>query len=261
MALYPTISIITVTYNAAEWIEQTARSILQQIYPHLEWIVIDGASTDDTLDMVRQHGQSSPIHCRWLSEPDQGIYDAMNKGLTMATGDYVWFVNAGDMIYSPHTIQQMTDALSSGEMPDILYGETAIINAQGDSTGMRRLQAPEILTWQSFRMGMLVCHQSFIVKRTLAPHFDLQYRFSSDIDWCIRSMKKSGNIYNTHQILSKFLEMESGTTAANHKSSLQERYRIMCCYYGTIPTIIRHLWFAIRFFGKNFSNIFAHFRK
>jgi len=238
-------SIITVTYNAGKTLEKTIQSVFSQTYPYIEYIIIDGKSTDGTGEIIEKY--SGKIAFK-VSEPDKGIYDAMNKGLAMATGDYVWFINAGDAIYSPQTIQQMVDALSAGEMPDILYGETEIINEQGGRVGMRRLKAPEILTWRSFRMGMLVCHQSFIVKRTIAPGFDLQYRFSSDIDWCIRSMKKSGNIYNTHQILSKFLE--TGTTAANQKASLKERYRIMCRYYGTMPTIVRHFWFALRFFWK-----------
>ncbi len=250
----PTISIITVTYNAARWIEQTIRSVASQTYLNIEYIIVDGASADQTLNIIKDNSplvqaglRSSTFHYQLLSEPDQGIYDAMNKGLAKATGDYVWFINAGDMIYSSDTIRTMIDALAAADqIPDILYGETGIIDAQGESVGMRRLKAPEVLTWKSFRMGMLVCHQSFIVKRTLAPGFDLQYRFSSDVDWCIRCMKKAKTIHNTHLILSKFLE--TGTTTANQKASLKERFRIMCRYYGTIPTIIRHVWFAVRFF-------------
>jgi hypothetical protein len=112
---------------------------------------------------------------------------------------------------------------------------------------MRRLSAPEYLDWKSFRMGMLVCHQSFVVRREIAPEFDLQYRYSSDIDWCIRCMKKAETIHNTHLILSRFLE--AGLSAQKRKESLKERYRIMCRYYGTFPTQVRHLWFALRFYA------------
>ncbi|MDR1738127.1 MAG: glycosyltransferase, partial [Candidatus Symbiothrix sp.] len=117
----------------------------------------------------------------------------------------------------------------------------------GASLGMRRLSAPEYLDWKSFRMGMLVCHQSFVVRREIAPEFDLQYRYSSDIDWCIRCMKKAETIHNTHLILSRFLE--AGLSAQKRKESLKERYRIMCRYYGTFPTQVRHLWFALRFYA------------
>jgi hypothetical protein len=111
---------------------------------------------------------------------------------------------------------------------------------------MRRLKAPQKMTWKSFRMGMLVCHQSFIVKREIAEPYDLQYRYSADFEWCIRCMKKAKIIFNTHHTLSCFLK--AGISAENRKDSLKERYKIMCFYYGKIPTQIRHLWFAVRFY-------------
>jgi glycosyltransferase involved in cell wall biosynthesis len=240
-------SIITVTYNAAQWLERTIQSILPQ--PGIEYIIVDGGSTDETLDIIRKY-ESNISH--WISEPDKGLYDAMNKGLQLATGDYVWFINAGDTVYSENTVREITELLDTKHLPDIIYGETEMVDASGNSLGMRRLKAPEKLTWKSFKMGMLVSHQSFIVKRTIATNYDLTYRYASDIDWCIRCLKKTGSIFNTHLILSHFLE--AGLSAANRKASLKERYRIMCDYYGKIPTQIRHFWFAIRFyFAKCFK--------
>jgi hypothetical protein len=131
-------------------------------------------------------------------------------------------------------------------MPDIIYGESEISDAQGNSLGIRRLKAPEKLAWKSFKMGMLVSHQSFIVKREIAEPYDLQYRYVADFEWCIRCMKKANYILNTHRTLSYFLE--AGFSATNRKVSLKERYEVMCRYYGKIPTQIRHLWFAVRFY-------------
>jgi glycosyltransferase involved in cell wall biosynthesis len=239
----PSFSIITVTFNAARWLEQTIQSIVSQSCPAIEYIIIDGGSTDGTLDIIRQY--ESQI-ARWISEPDKGLYDAMNKGLNLATGDYVWFINAGDTIYSKDTVQEIVTKMNAGNLPDIIYGETAIVDARGANLGMRRLKAPKQLTWKSFKMGMLVCHQSFIVKRTIAESYNLQYRYASDFDWCIRCMKKANSFLNTRLILSRFLE--AGLSDANRKESLKERYRIMCENYGKIPTQIRHLWFAIRFY-------------
>lgn len=248
-----TFSIITVTYNAAQWLERTIQSVIFQTYPQIEYIIVDGGSTDGTLDIITDYksritlnSQLSTFNFQFISEPDRGLYDAMNKGLKLATGDYVWFINAGDRLYSEHIAQEIIDRIDKNRLPDIIYGETEIIDSQGNTLGMRRLKAPETLTWKSFRMGMLVCHQSFIVKKKIAPAYELNYRFASDIDWCIRCMKKAGSILNTHLVLSCFLE--AGTSAANRKASLKERYRIMCEYYGKIPTQIRHLWFAFRFF-------------
>ena len=102
-------------------------------------------------------------------------------------------------------------------------------------------------------MGMLVCHQAFIVKRSIASEYDLQYRFSADFDWCIRCMKKANTIVNSKIRIINY--QYEGTTTNNRKASLKERYKIMCKYYGVIPTQIRHLWFAVRsYYAKIFKN-------
>ena len=129
-------------------------------------------------------------------------------------------------------------------LPDILYGHTAIVDGNRHFVRMRRLCPPQTLNWRSFRQGMLVCHQAFIVKRTLAEKYDCQYRFSSDFDWCIRMMKKAHTLHNTHLTLIDYLD--EGLTTQNHKASLRERYRIMSRHYGHISTFAHHAWFAVR---------------
>ena len=241
----PLFSIITITYNAERWLEQTILSVLSQSYAGIEYIVIDGGSTDGTVEIIRRYASGIAY---WTSEPDKGIYDAMNKGIQRATGDYVWFINAGDTFYAANTMQQVATLLEGKKRwPDILYGETDIVDEAGQSLGLRRLRAPKRLSWKSFRMGMLVCHQSFVVKRAIVPMYDLQYRYSADFDWCIRCMKQARGIRNTHLILSRFLD--GGTSTKQRKASLRERYAIMCKYYGTFVTILFHGWFAMRFYG------------
>ena len=241
-------SIITVTYNASLWLERTIQSVISQSYPNIEYIIIDGNSTDGTLDLIKKY-QSAIAHC--VGEQDRGLYDAMNKGLKLATGDYVWFINAGDTLYSETTVQEIANLLDSENLPDIIYGETQIVDTEGNLLSMRRLKAPENLSWKSFRMGMLVCHQSFLVKRKIAESYNLQYRLSADYDWCIRCLKKADTVLNAHLILSRFLE--AGLSAANRKESLKERYRIMCENYGKFSTQIRHIWFAIRFYSAKWT--------
>jgi len=241
-------SIITVAYNASQWLERTIQSVISQSYSNIEYIIIDGNSTDGTLEIIKKY---QPSIARCISEPDNGLYDAMNKGLKLATGDYVWFLNAGDTLYSKNTVQEIVNTLGGENLPDVIYGETQIIDSQGNLLAMRRLKAPKKLSWKSFRMGMLVCHQSFIVKRTIAAQYDLQYRFTADYDWCIRCMKKASVIFNTHLVLSRF--MEAGLSAENRKESLKERYRIMCENYGKPATQIRHIWFALRFFTAKWT--------
>ena len=241
----PVITIITVCYQAKETIERTIVSVLEQSYPAIEYIIVDGNSTDGTREIISRYADK--IACV-ISEPDNGLYDAMNKAIVKATGYYLWFLNAGDTIYTKDTVREMVNGcLTCTNAPDIIYGETALTDSKGNFLRMRRLKAPTLLTWKSFRQGMLVSHQSFIVKPSIAPLYDLRYRYSSDFDWAIRCMKKAKNIHNSNLTLSNYLE--EGLTTQNRNASLKERFRIMARYYGWLPTIVRHIGFAIRF-GK-----------
>lgn len=253
--LSPVFSIITVTYNAERVLEQTILSVTRQSYKNIEYIIVDGASSDKTVEIAeRYQSQSSDLkNFVLISEPDNGLYDAMNKGLKKATGDYVWFLNAGDVIKTSDIADNLSLICEQEKMPDILYGETDLTDADGTVFAERRLKTPRRLTWKSFNMGMLVSHQAFIAKRDIAPEYDLTYRFSADFDWCIRCMKKAKSIVNSRLRLVNY--QYEGTTTANRKASLKERYEIMCKYYGVIPTQIRHLWFAIRFYwARAFRN-------
>jgi glycosyltransferase involved in cell wall biosynthesis len=244
----PLFSIITITFNAEKTLECTALSVLNQSYPHIEYIIIDGDSTDRTTEIIKQYASGLSY---WISEPDQGLYDAMNKGLRRATGDYVWFLNAGDVLQSSDTVRLLADVAQKKSMPDILYGETDLMDGEGNIIASRRLKAPERLSWKNFRMGMLVCHQAFIVKRSIAMEYDLQYRFSADYDWCIQCMKAAKTIVNFRLRLVNYLY--EGMTTVNRKASLKERYAIMCKYYGTFTTVMLHGWFAIRFYWAKWT--------
>jgi len=178
----------------------------------------------------------------------------MNKGLRMASGDYVWFMNAGDKVASADCLEKIlntnpeSSAIShethEAMLPDFIYGETLIVNDQGKIMGNRRLRAPGILTWKSFKMGMLVCHQSMLVKRSIAPMFNLQYKYSADFDWAINCLRKANSIHNTHTVLSLFLD--GGVSKKKMKASLKERFHIMSKNYGLLPTLFRHIWFVCR---------------
>ena len=188
---------------------------------------------------------------RVVREPDKGLYDAMNKALEHATGDYIVFLNAGDRLHSPDTLQQVFGHIDmNASLPAILYGETDWVDGQGRFIRHRRLQAPKQLTWKKFRHGMLVCHQSFYVRTDLARQelYDLNFRFSADYDWCIRLLKRAERlkqpIYNTRLILTDYLS--EGLTTQHHQESLRERFRIMASHFGWTTTLIQHGWFVIR---------------
>ncbi len=236
-------TLITVTYNAEETLERTLRSVADQTYPHIEHILIDGASKDNTLKIA----QNYPHLTKVVSEPDRGLYDAMNKGLRLATGDYVCFLNAGDKLHSADTLEKIVDKIqvnSSTEYPGVLYGHTDIVDNDGRYIGPRRLTPPEQLTWRSFKQGMLVCHQAFYARRDLCPEYDTTFRFSADFDWCIRVMKQTDNLL--HLPFSVVDYLHEGMTTRNHRASLIERFRLMCRHYGTLTTICQHLWFVVR---------------
>lgn len=253
----PIISIITVTYNAEQTIERTLDSVEQQSYQHIEHIIIDGCSSDHTMTHVQRYVERNSNlkgHLiRVVREPDRGLYDAMNKGIQQATGNYLVFLNAGDKLHETTTIEQLVKL--SQWQPDhvnyaVLYGETDLVDDEGHFLRHRRLQIPEKLTSKSFRSGMLVCHQSFYVRTDLAKAtpYDLNYRYSADYDWCIRLMRRAEKrrlrFLNTHLILTDYLA--EGMTTRNHRRSLVERLRLMAHHYGWSTALAEHAWFVLR---------------
>ncbi len=237
MSLNPKLSVITIVYNNAKDIERTMLSVLNQTYKNIEYIVIDGKSTDGTIDIINLYKNRLT---QFISEPDKGIYDAMNKGLALATGDYVLFMNSGDEIYSKETVAAVFASAPSG---DIYYGETEMFDENWKSLGQRRHRAPERFDWHSFKFGMNISHQAIYVKRSLTQPFDLKYKYSSDIDWIIKATKRSSSIINTHLYVAKYLI--GGISKQKHLASLKERFKILTHYYGLIPNLVNHVVIAL----------------
>jgi glycosyltransferase involved in cell wall biosynthesis len=235
------LSVITIVYNNVRDIDRTIKSVLCQTYQNIEYIIIDGASTDGTKNIIEGHKQQLAV---FISEKDKGIYDAMNKGLALATGEYVLFMNSGDEIYSCDTVEKV---LNSAPDADIYYGETEMYNNAWESLGQRRHKAPDTFTWKSFKYGMSISHQAIYIKRDLTGPFDLQYKFSADIDWIIKAAKKSSKIVNAHTYVAKYLV--GGISKQKHLESLKERFRIFTIYYGLVPNVINHIWIAFNLLG------------
>lgn len=254
----PLFSIVTVTYNAQETIERTLRSVEGQTYEGYEHIIVDGLSGDRTMEIVSEYArrnegkQGRTVHT--VSERDKGLYDAMNKAIRLATGKYIVFLNAGDKLHYRTILEEM--AAMTGERDYcVVYGETDIVDGEGKFLRQRRLKAPERLTVNSFKSGMLVCHQSFYALTAIAketPYDYLTYRYSADYDWTIRIMKEGRRrdlpTFNTGMILTDYLS--EGLTTKNHRKSLMERLRIMAKHYGWPVAVAEHLWFALRVIVK-----------
>lgn len=238
----PLVSIITITYNAAKVLSPTMKSVASQTFKDFEHIVVDGASADDTISIARNEGTDS---LRLLSEKDSGIYDAMNKGMRLSRGEYLLFLNAGDSFASPHSLAHYAAAIADGA-PDIIYADTDIVGPDRRVLRPRHLSAPEFLTKRSFSKGMLVCHQAFMVKRSIAPLYDLTYRFSADYDWTIRCIMATSPDRCRRLPEVEIHYLDNGATEQNKRESLRERFAIMRKHYGSSTAILRHISFIPR---------------
>ncbi len=234
----PELTVITIVYNNAIDIERTMQSVLNQTYPNIEYIIIDGASTDGTLEIIKK--QEDRL-AKLISEKDTGIYDAMNKGLALASGDYVLFMNSGDEIYAADTVEKL---FATEPDADIYYGETEMYGQNWNSLGKRRHKTPEKFTWKSFKYGMNISHQAIYIRRSLTEPYDLSYKLSSDIDWIIKAAKKAKKIVNVKGYVAKYLT--GGMSKKKHRESLTERFRIFSKHYGLIPTVLNHAVIAIK---------------
>lgn len=253
-------TIVTITYNAERVLQRTLDSVLAQTYEGVEHLIVDGASKDGTLQLAEQYKAKSDASDSGhkviiLSEPDHGIYDAMNKGLTQASGDYIVYMNAGDFFPHEDTLEKIVQhcqlsELPTDELPGVLYGNTDIVDDEGHFLHPRKHQPPQQLSWRSFRQGMLVCHQAFYARTDIAKNqqYDTRYRFSADVDWCIRVMKAAAKenvpLQNLKMVVVNYTE--EGQTTLHHRESLWERYRVMERHYGRIQTFLLHCWFVVR---------------
>lgn len=250
----PLLSIVTVTWNAAHLLEGTIHSVLEQTYPHIEYLIIDGASTDHTpiiLQLVESANRRliSGKRLRILSETDEGLYDAMNKGQRMASGDFLLFLNAGDRLFERNTIEKMM-RLATPET-DVLFGEVMLVSPTrrhlGTRSEMTTQVLPKKLHWESLRMGMVVCHQAFVPRRAVAPEY-MPANLAADIDWVISILKKSRKNIHTDLVVAEYLI--GGLSKKKHGQSLKDRYRVLKKHYGFWPNLWAHvkiLW--RRFWG------------
>ena len=234
------ISIITVVYNSEKYIRRTIESIVGQDYPGVEYIIIDGKSKDTTMQIVNEYRDRIAVV---VSEPDKGLYDAMNKGLRLATGSYVLYINSGDALSSPTLLSDIFNNVPADS--DVIYGDTQITDEDGNILHNRRHRPPEQLTWRDYKRGMLVCHQSFIAKRTLCDEYDTNYRYAADYDWCLNILLKSRVVTNYGKEISLF--MDGGQTKRTIVPGLKERYRIMCKYYGKAKATFWNFILGVKF--------------
>ncbi|WP_291725604.1 glycosyltransferase family 2 protein [Bernardetia sp.] len=258
------LTIITVVRNAKDLFLQTFESVKNQTYQNIEYVVIDGNSTDGTKQLIEENQEHITT---WISEKDKSLYDAMNKGLQRSTGDFVWFLHAGDTIPNYDTVENVVNEIIINKSEnqskevfqnlDFIYGEVKIKHLDNSFSNYHK-EAPteEKLTkrgYKNFLEGMVICHQGMWVRREIAPLYDLEFRLAGDIDWSIRLFKEIEKrkknkqeirVKRTETVVVHFLA--GGISTSQKKNSLKERFKIFQKHIGFIGAIWQH--FVI--FGK-----------
>lgn len=252
---HPKISVVTVSFNAVGFIEETILSVLNQTYPNVEYIIIDGGSTDGTVDIIKKYADRLAY---WVSEPDRGIYDAMNKGIAVATGDYINFMNSGDRFYNEKVVSDVFQIKNITDN-EIIYGDA--IYEYRKFTLLFKPQPLEL-----FDSYFPIYHQATFSKTLLMKEnkFNLTYRCSADYDFLFKMYKKQYKFIYTPLIFCRF-EAERGLSSTNIELQLNETGEIN----GLINSdqyrkMIKKTLIKLRlklFFSKFIPGISSHLRK
>jgi glycosyltransferase involved in cell wall biosynthesis len=224
----PLVSVITVVFNGADHVEEAIEAVAAQTYPNIEHIVIDGGSTDGTVDIIRRHESSI---AKWLSEPDRGLYDAMNKGVSLVTdpGSYVLFANADDRLHSPDVIDRVI-ASSSGE--DLLYGKMIFTDGETSGTLGRPVKLDDLA-------HETVCHPATFVRRRLfdtVGSFDTSFRIAADYDHVVRCFA-SGATTRFVDVVVSTMRM-GGLSDDRFMLSCRERKRVIRTRFPLVPGLL-----------------------
>ena len=215
------VSIITATYNSAKTLKDTIESVLHQTYPEIEYIIVDGASTDNTTDIIRQYEPLFGKKMKWISEKDKGIYDAMNKGIQMATGDVVGTLNSDDYFTANDVVEHLMRELADTSL-DAIYGDIHFIHSDEPNKCIRYYSS-ERFSPKWLRFGFMPAHPSFYCRREIfqkAGLYKTDYSIGSDFEMMVR-------LFKVHHIKAKFLPMDfvtmrtGGASTHSIKSRLQ----------------------------------------
>ena len=217
------ISIITATYNSGRTVRDTIESVLRQTYTDFEYIIKDGGSKDDTLEIVKEYAPRFGDRLKMVSAPDQGIYDAMNIGLHMATGEVIGILNSDDFYTSDDALQTIAHAFAHYDI-DATYGDIHFVN-NDDLTKCVRYYSSAVFRRWMMRFGMMPAHPSFYCKRSVYEQlgaFDTSYRIAADFENLLRLIYV-GNI-KTKYISKDFVTMRTGGAST---AGLSSRTQIM----------------------------------
>jgi glycosyltransferase involved in cell wall biosynthesis len=244
----PLVSIVTVVYNAADTLSETLDSVVQQTYQNIDLVIIDGGSTDRTLEIVEQYR----AHVNHVSSgKDSGIYDAMNKGVRAARGEWIIFLNAGDTFASPNVLAAAFAKTRGIESADVIYGRTKLKRSP------TFLDPPQILDKRYFYFETL-CHQSVLAKRGLfhsVGPFSLRYRIMADREWLLRATLQSARFVRTDEVIAVWDPV--GYSSANAALSARENLDLQTRYFTWLERAILPWRMRITNSGRKLKNAFA----
>jgi glycosyltransferase involved in cell wall biosynthesis len=196
-SIKPLISVITVVFNGEQYIEETILNVLSQTYTNVEYLIIDGGSSDGTLNIIKKHQQKIKL----ISEPDHGIYDAMNKGVSLSSGDWIIFINAGDSFYEQETLEKLNSFIQSNYATDLIFGDVNMVLSNGKS--QKRILHNKIL----FLVRNMICHQCILYSKNIFNDiglFDTKYKLSSDFEHFIRARSFPKKILKINEVIANY---------------------------------------------------------
>jgi glycosyltransferase involved in cell wall biosynthesis len=219
------ISIVTVVFNGEKYLEETIKSIINQTYKNIEYIIIDGGSTDGTLDIIKKYEDKIDY---WVSEPDKGIYDAMNKGIDVVRGEWINFMNAGDKFYDINILEKIFFQ-NDFKGIDLIYGDTDI--------GHKILKYKKYLILKDMAQGMMICHQSAFYRSSNDIKYNLVYGLCGDQDFTMQYLYKNNNSRYLERTISKY-NLDGISSQSLHKIT-KEKFRINKSYKLSYVPIIK----------------------
>ncbi|MGN0033204.1 MAG: glycosyltransferase family 2 protein [Candidatus Limimorpha sp.] len=244
------ISLITVTYNSAATLRDTIQSVINQTFKDIEYILVDGGSNDGTVDIIKEFEPLFQGKMRWVSERDKGIYDAMNKGIAMATGDVVGILNSDDFFASDDILHTVSDTFERDNQLDGVYADVIYVDKNNITKTLRRFSG-KIFTRKRLCYGFMPPHPSFFIKKDCyrkSGPYSLKYPICADYDMFVKMFWEL-NI-NTEYIPKVFVTMRSGGASGEglkvHRKIMRER--IACVREHNLPS--NALKQSIRYFEK-----------
>lgn len=224
----PLISIITVVFNGEKYLEQTIQSVINQTYDNVEYIIIDGGSNDGTLDIIKKYDEAIDY---WVSEPDEGIYDAMNKGIQTATGKFIAFINADDW-YEEQAIDYVIEAYSQEHNIDFFYGNLNYIKENG-----------KVVLWEGNRgkNGLEIPHPTCFIRSSILKKdlFNTDFKIAADAELILRLFNSNIESLYINKVIANFRD---GGISSEFWATQKESFLILTKYIG--------LWYAVKIFLK-----------